>query len=139
MKAPADPVNKPVRAARPGTGGVTLSDVARLAGVSAITVSRVLNTPALVSPDTLARVRSAITQSAYVPNLAAGGLASNRSRLVAALVPTIAGPVFLETIQALTDALAEAGCQLMITTLVENYPGFEEAIMGPALMQSMRN
>ena len=114
MKAPADPPSKPVRAARPGTGGVTLSDVARLAGVSAITVSRVLNTPALVSPDTLARVRSAITQSAYVPNLAAGGLASNRSRLVAALVPTIAGPVFLETIQALTDALAEAGCQLML-------------------------
>jgi len=49
-----------------------------------------------------------------VPNLLAGGLASNRSRLVAALVPTIAGPVFLETIQALTEALAESGYQLML-------------------------
>ena len=44
----------------------------------------------------------------------AGGLASARSRLVAAVVPTIAGPVFLETIQALTEALAESGYQLML-------------------------
>jgi LacI family gluconate utilization system Gnt-I transcriptional repressor len=109
-KAPS----KPKRAPRPGTGGITLSDVAKLAGVSAITVSRALNTPAAVSPDTLERVRGAISRSGYVPNLIAGGLASNRSRLVAALVPTIAGPVFLETIQALTDALAEAGCQLIL-------------------------
>ena len=109
-----DSPKKPGRAARPGTGGITLNDVAKLAGVSAITVSRVLNTPAAVSPDTLERVRGAIARSGYVPNLVAGGLASNRSRLVAALVPTIAGPVFLETIQALTDALAEAGCQLML-------------------------
>ncbi|MFI5447980.1 LacI family DNA-binding transcriptional regulator [Polaromonas sp. UC242_47] len=114
MKEPAVPFRKLPRAARPGTGGITLNDVARLAGVSAITVSRALNTPAAVSPDTLERVRSAIARSGYVPNLVAGGLASNRSRLVAALVPTIAGPVFLETIQALTDALADAGCQLML-------------------------
>ncbi len=114
MSSPAAAPAKPARAARTGTGGITLSDVARLAGVSAITVSRALNTPAAVSPDTLERVRSAISRSGYVPNLVAGGLASNRSRLVAALVPTIAGPVFLETIQALTDTLAEAGCQLML-------------------------
>ncbi|MES2945914.1 MAG: LacI family DNA-binding transcriptional regulator [Pseudomonadota bacterium] len=113
MNASGTP-KKASRAARPGTGGITLSDVAKLAGVSAITVSRALNTPAAVSPDTLERVRSAISRSGYVPNLVAGGLASNRSRLVAALVPTIAGPVFLETIQALTDALAENGCQLML-------------------------
>lgn len=105
---------KPRRAARPGTGGVTLSDVAKMAGVSAITVSRAINTPAAVSAETQQRVRHAVEKSGYVPNLAAGGLASNRSRLVAALVPTITGPVFLETIQALTDALAEAGCQLML-------------------------
>lgn len=102
------------RAARRGTGGITLSDVSKLAGVSAITVSRALNTPAMVSPETLQRVREAVARTGYVPNLMAGGLASNRSRLVAALVPTIAGPVFLETIQALTESLAEAGCQLML-------------------------
>jgi LacI family gluconate utilization system Gnt-I transcriptional repressor len=82
--------------------------------VSPITVSRALNTPALVLPPTLARVREAIARSGYVPNLLAGALASNRSRLVVALVPTVAGPVFLETIQALTDALAQAGYQLIV-------------------------
>ncbi|MDM0018793.1 LacI family DNA-binding transcriptional regulator [Variovorax saccharolyticus] len=102
------------RAARRGSGGITLSDVSKLAGVSAITVSRALNTPDRVSPETRERVRLAVERTGYVPNLLAGGLASNRSRLVAAVVPTIAGPVFLETVQALTEALAEKGYQLML-------------------------
>ena len=104
----------PLRSARRGNGGITLADVARLAGVSAITVSRALNTPDRVAPVTLAQVRDAVSRTGYVPNLLAGGLASNRSRLVAALVPTIAGSVFLDTIQALTETLAEAGYQLML-------------------------
>ena len=53
---------------------MTIHDVANLAGVSIITVSRVLNTPHRVSPDTLARVKHAIAQTNYVPNLMAGGL-----------------------------------------------------------------
>ena len=102
------------RPTRRSSGGITLDDVSKLAGVSAITVSRALNSPDLVSPKTREKVRLAVERTGYVPNLLAGGLASNRSRLVAALVPTIAGPVFLETIQALTEALAESGYQLML-------------------------
>lgn len=104
----------PRRAARRGSGGVTINDVAKLAGVSAITVSRALNQPGTVSPLTLEKVKQAVSSTGYVPNLLAGGLASNRSRLVAALVPTIVGPIFLQTIQALTEALAEAGSQLLL-------------------------
>ena len=102
------------RRTRRGSGGITLSDVAKVAGVSAITASRALNTPGKVSPDALKRIQDAIKKTGYVPNMLAGGLASSRSRLVAALVPTIAGPVFLETVQALTEALAESGYQLML-------------------------
>lgn len=102
------------RGPRRRSGGITLEDVSRIAGVSAITVSRALNTPDLVTPETREKVRLAVESTGYVPNLLAGGLASNRSRLVAALVPTIAGPVFLETIQALTEALAGRGYQLML-------------------------
>jgi LacI family gluconate utilization system Gnt-I transcriptional repressor len=104
----------PARRSRRRSGGITLSDVAKVAGVSPITASRALNTPGLVSPDTLKKVRAAIERTGYVPNMLAGGLASSRSRLVAALVPTIAGPVFLETVQALTEALAESGYQVML-------------------------
>lgn len=93
---------------------LTLADVARLAGVAPITVSRALNTPAQVTAETLARVQRAVERTGYVPNRMAGGLASSRSRLVAALVPTIASPMFLETIQALTDTLAAEGYQLML-------------------------
>jgi LacI family gluconate utilization system Gnt-I transcriptional repressor len=94
--------------------GTTVNDVARLAGVSPITVSRALNAPAQLSAATLERVRGAIRSTGYVPNLLAGGLRSAKSRLVAAVVPTITGPVFLDTIQALTDALDARGYQLMI-------------------------
>jgi LacI family transcriptional regulator, gluconate utilization system Gnt-I transcriptional repressor len=102
------------RRQRRGSGGITLGDVARLAGVSPITASRALNTPAQVSTETLARVREAVTRTGYVPNRLAGGLASARSRLVAAVVPTIAGPVFMEMVQSLTSALADACYQLML-------------------------
>src|ERR1700682_2340697 len=102
------------RKGRRGSGGLTLTDVARLAGVSPITVSRALNTPEQLTADTLARVQEAVARTGYVPNRVAGGLASSRSRLVAALVPTVASPVFLETVQAGTDTLAQAGYQVML-------------------------
>jgi LacI family gluconate utilization system Gnt-I transcriptional repressor len=103
-----------VRRVRRRGGGLTLTDVARLAGVSPITVSRALNTPEQLTADTLARVQEAVARTGYVPNRVAGGLASSRSRLVAALVPTIASPVFLETVQAWTDTLDQAGYQVML-------------------------
>lgn len=62
----------------------------------------------------MAKVQRAIAKTGYVPNLLAGGLRSNKSRLVAALIPTLAGPVFNETVQALIVALGERGYQLML-------------------------
>lgn len=93
---------------------ITVTDVARLAGVSAMTVSRVINTPAKVPAATLAKVQEAIDKSGYVPNRIAGGLRSSKSNLVAAIVPTLSGPIFLETIEALTTSLAARGYQLMV-------------------------
>jgi LacI family gluconate utilization system Gnt-I transcriptional repressor len=102
------------RRTRRGSGAVTLHDVAKLAGVAPITASRALNTPSLVSEEVRRKVGDAVARTGYVPNRLAGGLASARSRLVAAVVPTISGPVFLETVQSLTEALAERGYQLML-------------------------
>lgn len=104
----------PPRRTRRGSGAVTLHDVAKLAGVAPITASRAVNNPDQVSDEVRRKVGEAIARTGYVPNRLAGGLASTRSRLVAAVVPTIAGPVFLETVQSLTEALAERGYQLML-------------------------
>ena len=96
------------------SSSLTLTDVARLAGVSPITVSRALNRPEQLTADTLARVLEAVARTGYVPNRVAGGLASSKSGLVACLVPTIASPVFLEMLQSLTEELARNGFQLML-------------------------
>jgi LacI family transcriptional regulator, gluconate utilization system Gnt-I transcriptional repressor len=104
----------PPRRTRRGSGAVTLHDVAKLAGVAPITASRAVNHPQQVSEEVRQKVGDAIARTGYVPNRLAGGLASARSRLVAAVVPTISGPVFLSTVQSLTEALAERGYQLML-------------------------
>ncbi|MGB6104667.1 MAG: LacI family DNA-binding transcriptional regulator [Pusillimonas sp.] len=98
----------------PPAGNTRMSDVAREAGVSLVTVSRAINTPGKLAPDTLAAVHKAIDRLGYVPNLMAGSLASNRSRIVAAIVPTISNLVFSETIEALGQTLAEGGYQLLL-------------------------
>ena len=92
----------------------TVLDVARLAGVSAMTVSRALNQPQQVPDATRQRVQAAVEATRYVPNLLACGLRSRRSRLVAAIVPALGSPVFAETVQALTATLGAAGYQLML-------------------------
>src|SRR5712692_12054665 len=113
MRNPASTTAR-TRRGRRGSGGLTLADVARLAGVSPITVSRALNNPDQLTAETLARVHEAIERTGYVPNRVAGGLASSRSRLIAVLVPTIASPVFLETVQALTEEFEAHGYQVML-------------------------
>ena len=67
-----------------------------------------------MSAEVLQKVTDAVRRTGYVRNVLAGGLASTRSRLVAAVVPTMSGPVFLQTVQSLTEALAERGYQLML-------------------------
>lgn len=93
---------------------VTLADIAKLAGVSPVTVSRAINTPALVKPRTLEAIERVIARTGYVPNLLAGGLASRRTRLIAAIVPSVASTIFAETIEGLNAELVSAGYQLLL-------------------------
>lgn len=91
-----------------------MADVAARAGVSLVTVSRVLRAPELVRAPTRARIEAAIAELGYVPNLVAGSLAAQRTRLVAAIVPTLAYSFFAATVQGLADALHRAGYQLLL-------------------------
>lgn len=93
---------------------IKITDVAAAAGVAPMTVSRVLNEPGRVAAATAARVRDAIDRLGYVPNLIAGGLSSRRSRMIAAVVPTIASQMFSDPVQSFTDRLEESGYQVML-------------------------
>ncbi len=107
-----EPVNP--RRSKRGSGAITLRDVAKLAGVAPITASRAVNTPEQVSPEVLRKVLDAVDRTGYVPNRLAGGLASSRSRLIAAVVPSMLGSVFLEMVESLNNSLFESGYQLML-------------------------
>lgn len=92
----------------------TLSAVAKLAGVSSITVSRVVRLPNLVAPETRDRVEAAMQELGYVPNQLAGALASARTRSVGVLVPTIANSIFADTVQGLSDELEPLGYAVIL-------------------------
>lgn len=119
------------RSAR-ATGSARLTDVARVAGVAPMTVSRALNRPELVSESTRLRVQQAVLETGYVPNRVAGALASSRSRLVALLVPTVAHALFAEVVQAVTGVLAPQGYQVLLG-LAGYTPAQEETILETVL------
>ena len=91
-----------------------MEDIAREAGVSIATVSRVFNQPEVVSPETLTRVKEIAARLRYTPNLTAGSLAGNRSRIIAAVIPVITNSIFSETIDGLSTVLTGRGYQLLL-------------------------
>jgi LacI family gluconate utilization system Gnt-I transcriptional repressor len=90
-----------------------MSDVARLAGVSKMTVSRVL-AGGHVSQATRERVLKVIDELGYVADAAAGALSSGRSDFVAVLVPSLASSNFSDTVRGLSAAFAPHGLQLLL-------------------------
>lgn len=130
------PELRPRRAPRRGHGRATLADVAAAAGVTAITVSRYLREPHRVSAATAATIAQALATTGYVANKQAGALASaggGPSRMVAALIPSIANSIFAETVQGLADGLQGSGCELLLAATNYSIEREEEqlrALMG---------
>lgn len=92
-----------------------MAAVGRMAGVSQVTVSRAFSDPSKVSPDTLRRIQEAIEATGFVPNAIAGALASSRSRLVTALVPSITNIVYSSMIQAFSQGMRPEGYQILLS------------------------
>jgi LacI family transcriptional regulator, gluconate utilization system Gnt-I transcriptional repressor len=101
-------------APRRHTAQVSIRDVAAVAGVSLMTVSRAVKQPDQVAPETLARVKAAMDQVGYVPNMAAVSLRLSQTRLVAAIVPTLATHVFDAMLSSLAAVLAKNGYEVLI-------------------------
>jgi len=92
----------------------TLKDVANIAGISAMTVSRTLNSPEKVSHKTLIRVQEAIKAVGYIPNQVAGSLASSKSKLIAVVVPQINNSMFVDTVGELSKQLELRGYHILL-------------------------
>lgn len=103
----------------------TLEDVAGIAGVSTATVSRALNEPERVRASTRRRVEAAVAHLDYTPHFGGRALASNRTNTVGAVIPTMENAIFARGLQALQEALAEAGVTLIVAT--SNYDPAREA------------
>ncbi|MES3003413.1 MAG: LacI family DNA-binding transcriptional regulator [Pseudomonadota bacterium] len=89
-------------------------DVARLAGVSTATVSRALNYPEQLDPQTLGRVRDAMEKLRYVPHGVARSLRSQRSKMIGAIVPSFDYALYARTTSALQQRLGAHGYSVVL-------------------------
>ncbi len=116
--APRLPRNgSPAAGASAPSGGnqiARMKDVAKLAGVTTMTVSRALRTPDKVSEETRLKVEEAVRRVGFIPNYAARSLVSQRSQVVVALFPTMMNSVFSGTIEELSQDLARSGYHLLL-------------------------
>jgi LacI family transcriptional regulator, gluconate utilization system Gnt-I transcriptional repressor len=109
------------------SGRVTLSDVARAAGVSPITVSRALRGERAVAADLVSKVTAASVKLGYVPDPAARALASQRSDHVAILIPKLSNTLFVDLLDAAQQTLRTAGFQTLIG--VTHYDSAQEELL----------
>lgn len=93
-----------------------MSDVARLAGVGTMTVSRFLNRTAPVSPETARRVEKAIEQLRYRPNELARVFRGQRTKSIGLILPYLYDPFFATCAHAITTAAKERGYSVTIMT-----------------------
>ena len=93
---------------------ITLRDVAKRAGVSAMTVSRVINGSAGVDADTQRRVEGAILELDYVPNRVARGLVSQKTRTVGLIVPDVVNPFFAPVVRGAETTARKAGYRVLL-------------------------
>jgi LacI family transcriptional regulator len=94
----------------------TIEDVARAAGVSTATVSRVLSKPELVRSSTRETVMQAVRALDYQPDAAARALASGRTHTVGCVIPTLDHAIFARSTQAMQTTLAQCGYQLLVAS-----------------------
>lgn len=97
-----------------------LSDIADQAGVSPMTVSRVLNGRGGASPETCDRIRKIADEMNYRPNALARGLKSDRSSIIGVVVPDIANPFFPEIIRGIESVAMQQGYNLLLCNVVES-------------------
>ena len=95
----------------------TIQDIARLAGVSKTTVSRVLNNKPDVDPATRERILRIIDEQNFIPSMAASGLASGRRQLIGMLIPSFSWPLIPELMRGVADVLEDTSYELVLYSI----------------------
>lgn len=103
----------------------TLHDVAAQAGVSTATVSRCLNFPDKVAPDTREKVHKAIAILGYSPNFGAKVMAARRTKTIGAIIPTMDNAIFARGLQAFQEELRLHGYTMLVAS-TSYEPALEE-------------
>nr|WP_256477786.1 LacI family DNA-binding transcriptional regulator [Aurantimonas marianensis] len=107
-----------------GVGKITLSDVARQVGVSAITVSRALRSPEKVSAALRERIRLAVAELGYIPDAAARALASGRTDVIGVLIPSVTNNVFADVLSGIYAGIEDAPFDVQLGNT--RYSGLQE-------------
>ncbi len=98
-------------------GKLTIQDIARLAGVSKATVSRVLNHKPDVDPTTRERILRIMDEQGFVPSVTAAGLAGGRPRIIGVLVPSLTWPFIPEIVQGVAEFVERSSYELILYSL----------------------
>lgn len=104
----------------------TIRDVAQRAGVSTMTVSRVINNAGYVSPETRTRVQAAIAELGYVPNSLARSLRSKRTKTLALVLTDITNPFFTTLARGVEDVASDHGFNVIFCNTDESEREQEE-------------
>jgi LacI family gluconate utilization system Gnt-I transcriptional repressor len=102
----------------------TMKDVAKMAGVSRMTVSRALKPNTSVNQETRDKIRNAADELGYILNSNAASFASHKSGFIAVIIPSINNANFADTLTGLTDVLKTTGLQILLGHT--NYSMIEE-------------
>ncbi|MBY0597434.1 LacI family DNA-binding transcriptional regulator [Bacillus bingmayongensis] len=106
----------------------TIRDVAKLAGVSVATVSRVINEKGYVHEDTVKQVKLAIEELQYKPNAVAKALFKKSSTMIAILVSNLEDPSYITLLRSVEEAAYKEGYQIVICN-IENKSGYIDILM----------
>lgn len=117
-----------IPARRHPPGEAKMADVARLAGTSIQTVSRVLLRPELVAEKTRENVLNAIKELNYIPNVAARLLVSRVSKMIAVLIPSLSATVYAQKIHHIVKVLESNGFSVLIGNTDYSYEREERLV-----------
>ncbi len=96
---------------------ITIRDIARLAGVSKATVSRVLNQKPDVGPVTRERILHLMEEQAFVPSITASRLAGGRSRVIGILIPSLTWPLIPEIMRGISEVVEQSSYELLLYSI----------------------